>query len=290
MEPKNTVVLVTGGSSGFGHLTSMKLLAKGYTVYAGARRVDRMQDIVQAGGTAVRLDVQDDASVRAMVDRVVADQGHIDVLFNNAGYGNYGFIEAVSLDDIKRQFDVNVFGYARMIKAILPHMRKQRSGRIINTASLISHVSGLGMGWYAASKHAVLAMTEALRMEVEDFGIDVVEIEPGAVLTGFQGVAESNLEAAAGIEDYAELQAQLLAMVKSTEKSAFTPDSTVDAVIHAIETDHPNAVYQTTIDAKIIPKVRGLLGTRLWGEVNRAMVRRAQSEEMGTRTDIRGDR
>lgn len=272
MTDRKPIVVITGASSGFGKLTALKLLEEGCTVYGGAPDTEPMAEIEAAGGTAIALDVRDDASARSLVDTVIAREGRIDVLFNNAGYGQYGFVECVAMDDIQRQFDVNVFGYARMLQAVLPHMRSQRSGRIINTASVVSHVSVLGFGWYAATKHAILAMTEALRMEVEGFGIHVVEIEPGSIATGFQKTSEEAMQQTDYPPDYAELHEKMLSFVKNSEKHLFAPESTVEAMVHAATADNPKDVYRTTLDAKLMPVARGLLSTHLWSALNRKMV------------------
>jgi NAD(P)-dependent dehydrogenase (short-subunit alcohol dehydrogenase family) len=205
--------------------------------------------------------------VQAAVDRVIAEQGRIDVLFNNAGYGQFGFIECVTMDAIQRQFDVNVLGYARFIQAVLPHMRRQRSGRIINTSSVCSHITMPGMGWYAASKHAVRAMTESLRHEVEPFGIQVVAIEPGAVATSFQGVALDALTATACHDDYADLKQRAVALHDRIGRGAASSESTVAAVLDAISSPTPNTVYRTTRDARLAPRLHALLGARRFGNL-----------------------
>jgi NADP-dependent 3-hydroxy acid dehydrogenase YdfG len=267
MSSKSPVVLITGGSSGFGHLVAQKLLAQSYVVYPAARRLANMEDLRALGARPIKLDVQDDRSVQEAVDRVIAEQGRIDVLFNNAGYGNYGLIECVAMEDIQRQFDVNVFGYVRMVKAVLPHMRAQRAGRIINTSSVVAHISIAGIGWYAASKHAVKAMSEALRAEVRRFGIDVIEIEPGMVATGFQAVAHDMADAVRCPADYAEFNRQVVAFQLKSHESAVSPESTANAVVEAIKAAKPKAVYRTTTDAKLAPLVRNALGGRAFGNI-----------------------
>lgn len=160
-------------------MTAEALLAQGYTVYHAARRLDQMDDLKAKGAHPLRMDVVDDASVQAGVKRIIDEQGRIDVLINNAGYAVYGMIESVDLELARRQFEVNVFGVARLTRTLLPHMRRQTSGHIINISSVVGKVSGSVLGWYAASKHSVEAISDALRVEVESFGIRVAMIEPG---------------------------------------------------------------------------------------------------------------
>ncbi|MBN2658589.1 MAG: SDR family NAD(P)-dependent oxidoreductase [Spirochaetales bacterium] len=141
------VVLITGASAGFGHDTARELLKKGYDVYATARRLEPMADLEKMGATLIKVDVTSDEDVKNAVDRIISEKGQIDIVYGNAGYGIYGNIENISLDDLKYQYDVNLFGQARLIQAVLPHMRARKSGRIILTASLMSHLSTAGLGW-----------------------------------------------------------------------------------------------------------------------------------------------
>jgi NADP-dependent 3-hydroxy acid dehydrogenase YdfG len=257
-------VLITGASSGFGKQVALRLLDEGYIVYGTARRVEKMRDIGERGGHVLEMDVTDTAAVNAGVNRIITEQGRIDVLFNNAGYGSYGIIECVPLDEIKYQYDVNVFGMARMIQAVLPHMRAQRSGRIINTASVVGHVSMAVLGWYASTKYAVEALTDALRMEVKRLGIDVVLIEPGAVKTGFDDVAFAALAKTDCPDDYRALVSAFKRFGQAMYAKCPGPESTVKAVLKAIKARRPKIRYATTTDAWILPKVRRLLGARLF--------------------------
>lgn len=153
-----------------------------------------MRDLQDKGAHVLHLEVTDTKEVNKVVEQLITEQGRIDVLVNNAGFGQYGVVEAVSEEQVKYQFDVNVFGMHRLQQAVLPHMRKARAGKIINLASIVSHVSAPILGWYASTKHAIKGMTEALRMEVRDLGIQVVEIEPGAVRTSFEEVAFGTMD------------------------------------------------------------------------------------------------
>ncbi|MEL7426963.1 MAG: SDR family NAD(P)-dependent oxidoreductase, partial [Bacteroidota bacterium] len=156
------VVIITGTASGFGKATAEKLVAKGHIVYGGDINVEGNQYLNDIGGHALEMDVTDDAQVQAGIERIISEQGRIDVLINNAGYGEFATIENIKIEDLKHQFDVNVFGYARLQQAVLPHMRKQRSGRVIIVSSVIGKFSLPMLGWYSSTKHAVEGMADAL--------------------------------------------------------------------------------------------------------------------------------
>jgi NAD(P)-dependent dehydrogenase (short-subunit alcohol dehydrogenase family) len=193
------VVLITGASSGIGKITALQLIQQGHIVYGAARRVDKMEDLVKAGGHAVQMDVGDDAAVAAAVNKVITEQGKIDVLVNNAGYGAYGSVEDTPLADARRQFEVCLFGMAIATKAVLPHMKKQGSGKIINVSSMAG-LCYLPLGaWYHGVKYAVEGWSDCLRLELGQFGIKVVIIEPGAIDTDFaQVMAKPLLDKSAG--------------------------------------------------------------------------------------------
>jgi short-subunit dehydrogenase len=189
-----TVALVTGASSGIGADAALRLKEAGYTVYGAARRTHRMTALRDAGVHVLSLDVTDDDSIRTAVDTIIRQSGRIDVLVNNAGYGSYGSIEDVPMDEARAQIEVNVFGLARLTQLVLPHMRTQHSGTIINVSSMGGKlVTPLG-GWYHASKYAVEALSDALRMETAQFGIKVVVVEPGSIRTEWGAIAAQKLQ------------------------------------------------------------------------------------------------
>jgi short-subunit dehydrogenase len=264
MEMIMKTVLITGASSGFGKRVAEKLLDEGYTIYAAARRVETMIDIEAKGAHILRMDVTDNKSVEVGVDQVIKEQGRIDVLFNNAGYGSYGIIECVPIEEIQHQFDVNVFGMARLIKAVLPRMREQRNGLIINTASSVGRFSSAVLGWYASTKYAIEGMSDALRMEVKPFGIDVVVIEPGVVKTEFGRVALAALDKIEQPEDYKTLVLASKKYLENMYAKSPGPESTADAVLKAIKAKRPKTRYATTTDAKLLPIVRQWIGDRLF--------------------------
>ncbi len=248
------VVLITGASSGFGLLTAEKLLRSGeWIVYAAARRVERMQELKSQGALILKMDVTKDADVTEGVNQIIKEQGRIDALLANAGYGSYGMIEEVPMEEIEHQFQVNVFGVARQVKAVLPHMRKQKSGRIAITASMVSNMSTMGLGWYASTKHAIKAMTIALRQEVRGLGITISRIEPGVVKTGFDEIALNTLNSIKHDEDYEQSVRGVDKMISGMYNNCPGPESTVKAMVHALTGKRPKSVYKTTIDSHLLP-------------------------------------
>ena len=188
---------MTGASSGIGKDFAHRLINEGYLVYGAARRTDRMGGIKAAGGHVIALDVTDDTSILACVTQILSEQQRIDVLINNAGYGQYGALEDVPIDEGRRQMETNLLGPARLTQLILPHMRERSFGKIINISSIGGKCSSPLGGWYHASKFALEGYSDALRNEVRPFGIDVVVIEPGGVVSEWSAVAAKNAEPAA---------------------------------------------------------------------------------------------
>src|SRR3954463_901746 len=183
--PASQVVLITGCSTGIGRATAQHLAAKGHVVYATARRPESIADLEATGCRTLALDVTDEASMAAAVQRVVAEQGAVGALVNNAGYSQSGALETLDMDDVRRQFETNVFGLLRMSQLCLPGMREQGWGRIVNMSSMGANFVFPGGGIYHATKYAVDAMSDALRFEVKRFGIDVVIVQPGLIVTEF---------------------------------------------------------------------------------------------------------
>ena len=211
------VVLLTGASSGIGYDVAPLLVRYGYTVYGAARRVEKIEELASEGVKALSLDVTDEASMEAAVQQIIDAEGRIDVLINNAGYGSYGAIEDVPIDEARRQFEVNLFGLARLTQLVLPHMRARGSGRILNISSMAGRITSPLGAWYHATKYALEAFSDALRMEVEEFGIDVVIIEPGGIKTPWGLIAADHLEESSRNGVYAA-QAQRQICVSSTRR------------------------------------------------------------------------
>ena len=193
------VILITGASSGIGYDAAQALARQGHKVYAAARRLELMEPLKADGVQVLRMDVTDEASMQQGVEAVIQAEGRIDVLVNNAGYGFFGAIETVPMEEARKQLEVNVFGLARLTQLVLPYMRKQGSGRIVNTSSIAGKMAFYMGGWYNVTKYSVEAFSDALRMEVKPFGIDVVMIEPGAIKTDWGPIAAKHLkESSAG--------------------------------------------------------------------------------------------
>src|ERR1700712_5218897 len=183
------VILVTGASAGMGKEFAKELLKDGHIVYGAARRTEKMEDIRQLGVKVLEMDVTDEQSMIKGVDTIIKAEGKIDVLVNNAGFGSYGPLEDVPIEDARYQLEVNVFGAARLIQLVLPSMRKHHWGRIINISSVGGKITTPFGGWYHASKFALEGMSDTLRKEVEPFGIDVVVIEPGGVKSDWASIS-----------------------------------------------------------------------------------------------------
>lgn len=254
------VMLVVGASSGFGYSLAERLCQQGHRVYAAARRLDLMKPLETMGATLLQMDVCDDTSVKHAIDQLVATEQRIDVVYNNAGYGVYGCMETIDIEEAQRQFDVNVFGAARVTNAVLPIMRKQGDGRVIYTASLASYLTTPCSGWYAASKHAIKALAEALRMEVKPFGIQIIQIEPGPVNTSFEDVAFSDYDKRMSIKAYQPLTQSFQRYMQHAYATSPNSESTIQAMVHAGTARSPSAVYRTTRSAKVYSLVRQLLG------------------------------
>ncbi len=270
------VVLITGASSGMGKVTAEKLLSKGYVVYAAARRLDKMEDLKKLGAKTVKLDVSKEDQVEALVDQIISDQGRIDVLFNNAGFGLYGAVEDVSLSDARYQFDVNVFGLAKMTQTVLPHMRKQGRGKIIMTSSMGGKIYTPLGAWYHATKHAVEGFSDCLRLEVEGFGIDVVVVEPGIILTDFGNVvADGPVMKNSGKGAYSAMAQQVAsATARSYEgQTGSSPELIANTVLKAIEARKPKTRYLVGYLAKPLVIMRRLLGDRLFDRVIMSQVK-----------------
>lgn len=187
------VILITGASSGMGKDAAILLAKEGYKVYAGARRVDRMEDLKSHGIIPVKLDVTDEQNNEQVVNQIIQEQGRIDVLINNAGFGLYGTVEDIPIKDARYQFEVNLFGLAHITQLVLPHMRAQKSGRIINTSSMGGRIFTPLGAWYHATKHALEGWSDCLRIETAPFNIQVVVIQPGGVKTEFTDVVGKQL-------------------------------------------------------------------------------------------------
>ena len=269
------VALVTGASSGIGESVAVHLVATGWTVYAVARRVERMAALESLGITTFAMDVTDDPSMVAGIDRILTERGRIDALVNNAGYGCYGPVEHVPVEDGRRQFEVNVFGLARLTQLVIPHMRTRRSGRIVNISSIGGKTYEPLGAWYHATKFAVEGFSDSLRLELAPFGIDVVIVEPGPILSEWNAIARASLvERSLGTvyEDLACRMAVLFERV-DTARTSSGPEAVAEKVLAALEATNPAARYPAGRGARVIVAARRLLPDRAMD----ALVRRAFS-------------
>jgi short-subunit dehydrogenase len=242
-EMNKKTILVTGASSGIGKATALKLLAEGHHVVAGARRVDAMTDIREAGGTAVHLDVTDDASRRAFVETAHGKLGRIDVLVNNAGYGHFGSMEETSLDAGRAMYEVNLVGMVAMTQLVVPAMRKQHAGAIVNMSSIGGKMTTPFCGWYQSTKYAVECVSNALRMELHQWGIDVIIIEPGLIETGFFSIAKPALLAISGSGPYAASAKKMAETMDETYAEASPPSVIAETIARALDQRRPKTRY-----------------------------------------------
>ena len=256
--------LVTGASSGIGEDTARRLQALGYTVYGAARRTDRLRALAADGIRPLPMDVTDDASMTAGVNRILEETGRIDVLVNNAGYGSYGAIEDVPIDEARRQFEVNVFGLGRLTQLVTPHMRAQGSGTIINISSMGGKLTTPLGGWYHATKYAVEALSDALRMELCPFGIDVVVVEPGGIRTEWASIAADHLEATAEGSAYADqIRAVANSMRGEANQRRNSPPEVIARTVGKIVTArHPRTRYAVGFMARPLIAARRVLPDR----------------------------
>ena len=265
------VILITGASSGIGYDAAQTLARQGHRVYAGARRVERMDPLKADGVVPLRLDVTDEVSMQDAVRTVLEAEGRIDVLVNNAGYGYFGAIENVSMEEARKQLEVNVFGLARLCQLVLPSMREQRSGRIVNTSSVAGKAVMYFGGWYHVSKYSVEALGDALRMEVKPFGIDVVLIEPGGIRTNWGLIAADHLaESSKGTPYETEGLREAKTFRKAYSMQFLSKPSVVTrAISKAVNRRHPRARYRVGFGAHTLVFLHAILPARWWD----AMVR-----------------
>ncbi len=269
----NKTVLVTGASAGIGYATAELLLKSGYKVFAGARRVEKMRGLEALGARTFRLDVTDELSLKAALAEVLKDGGRLDILINNAGYGAHGAVEDVPLDEARRQFEVNLFSLARLTQLALPQMRGAGGGTIINISSIAGKVTMPTGGWYHASKHALEAYSDALRLEVAQFGIKVVLIEPGPIRTEWDNTALVNLEKYSGSGVYAPLVKNITEKFRAGYRAgAPGPEAVAAVILKALRSSGPAARYPVPFSARGILFLKWLLPDAVldWG-IRRAL-------------------
>jgi NADP-dependent 3-hydroxy acid dehydrogenase YdfG len=263
-------ILITGCSSGIGKATALHLQGRGFRVVASARKISDLSELKSAGCQVLALDVNDAGSAKEAVDAVISQYGGLGALVNNAGYSQSGAVEAVPMARVRAQFETNVFGLVQLTQLVLPHMRQQGFGRIINLSSMGGKLVFPGGGFYHATKYAVEAISDALRFEVQGFGIKVVLIEPGLIKSGFSEAAISGMEGIQSAEVYAPFhEAVAKATKESYEKGplaklAGTPLDVAAVIEKALLATKPKARYTVSGSAKLLLAQKDLMSDRMW--------------------------
>ncbi len=263
------VALITGASSGMGKSTANMLHNQGYIVYGAARRLDEMQDLAEKGMQIISLDLTKDESIVKCINDIIKKEGRIDILINNAGYGSYGSVEDVSIEEAKRQFDVNLFGLARITQLVLPSMRKHKYGRIVNISSMGGKIYTPLGAWYHATKHALEGWSDCLRLEVKEFGIDVVVVEPGGIKTPWGTIAADNLKKNSNKGVYAAFANKVAdGMHKMYSNNSLTHVDVLGKVIaKAATAKKPKIRYVKGYMAKPAIAIRSWFGDKLYDKI-----------------------
>ena len=274
------VILITGASSGIGKDTALSLIKEGHVVYGVARRLEMMKDIVQAGGYAIKMDILKERNIDNVVNQIIKEQSRVDVLINNAGYGLWGAVETISIDEAKRQFDVNIFGLAYLTKKIIPIMRKQKSGKIINMSSMGGKVYTPFGAWYHATKYALEGWSDCLRIELKSFGIDVILIEPGVIKTEFQDVMmDSTVERSIGTPYEKKLKALEKATQEMYARGIGSPASTITKlIIKAINSHNPKRRYVGGLFAKPMLFIKKWFGDKMYEKAIMSQIKKASKK------------
>jgi NAD(P)-dependent dehydrogenase (short-subunit alcohol dehydrogenase family) len=275
-------VLITGCSTGIGRATAERLAANGYTVYATARRPESIADLEAKGCKTLALDVTDEASMAAAVETVEQAEGAVGALVNNAGYSQSGAVESLDLEAVRTQFETNVFGLVRMCQLVLPGMRRQRFGRIVNISSIGGKLVFPGGGAYHGTKHAVEAFSDALRWEVKGFGVDVVIVEPGLIKTEFGNAAAASIGSGAGAaadDPYGEFNATVGTATKGIYEGPAArlgggPETVAKAIEKALVKRRPKTRYKVTPSAHLALGQRALVTDRIWDAAMGAQFKR----------------
>lgn len=258
------VILITGASSGMGRLSAKNLIEAGHRVYCLARSVDKMQDLAEIGGQVRKMDVTNEDDIENVVKEIILKEGKIDVLWNNAGYGLYGPVEEIPMEKVQMQFEVNVYGVARLTKKVLPYMREKRNGLIINTSSMGGKIYTPLGAWYHASKHAIEGYSDCLRMEVQEFGINVVILEPGMIETGFNQGVRDNFSFESQTGPYKRVVNAYIKAMDNPPVKGSDPKVILDVIIKIINAKKPKTRYVVGRGGKLLISLRGLFGDRFY--------------------------
>jgi short-subunit dehydrogenase len=264
------VILITGASSGMGKVTAEELIKDGHTVYCAARSVEKMKDLEKLGGKILKMDVSDDKSLKTGVEQIISAEGRIDVLWNNAGFGLYGPVEEIPIEKARYQFDVNLFGLAALTQKVLPHMRKQKSGLIISTSSMGGKIYTPLGAWYHATKHALEGWSDCLRIELKEFGINVVVLEPGLIDTGFMSGVEHHLDPVYLNGPYKRI---VQALSNSGSMKMSSPMVIANTVKKIVNAKKPKTRYLVGAMAKPLVRIRKLFGDKIYDKVIMSQVK-----------------
>lgn len=275
MKQSKRVALVTGASSGMGKAFAKALLAEGMVVYAVARRVEPMDELKRLGAITLPMDITSEQDVQRVAERIRQDHGALDVLLNNAGFGLYGAMEDIALEQARYQFEVNLFGLARLTQLLLPGMRERRRGTIVNISSMGGKVYTPLGSWYHASKHALEGWSDCLRLELQQFGIHVVLIEPGAIETEFGQVLVKGLEAQNGTGAYREMVQKVASATERSHASGALsqPQVIVELLLKAVRSRRPRTRYTAGKYARPMMFIRKWLGDRIYDKMVLSIVR-----------------
>lgn len=261
------VAIITGASSGMGKSTAFELQKKGYIVYGMARRIEKMKDLKDKGINVIPLDLTKDETIIKSVNTVLEKEGRIDVLINNAGYGSYGSVEEVPIEEAKRQFEVNIFGLARITQLVIPAMRKQKSGRIVNISSMGGKMYTPFGAWYHATKYALEGWSDCLRIELKQFGIDVAIVEPGGIQTEWGDIAMDNLDKISGSGPYASMVKKVVENSHKTKNKLTPVDALGKEITKAASEKNPKTRYLKGYLAKPLVRMRKWLGDSTFDKI-----------------------
>ncbi len=273
-DTERQVALVTGASSGMGKDFVKVLLQEGSIVYAASRRVEKMNDLKALGAMPLAMDITQEKDIQKVVDTIAKEQGGVDILINNAGFGLYGSVEETAIDDARYQFEVNLFGLARLTQLVIPYMRQHKTGKIINISSVAGKIYTPLGAWYHATKHALEGWSDCLRFELKSFGIDVVVIEPGAIETAFADAMIGPMLERSGRGPYADIANKMAKISERQEGGDASPTSVItDLVMKSIRADKPKKRYVGGKYAFLLLFTRKWLGDRVYDKMIRRMLR-----------------
>lgn len=271
MEKK--VVLITGASSGIGKETAKLFIQNGFVVYGASRQIEKMAELKMAGVNLLAMDITDELSITAGVNKILQKENRIDILVNNAGYGSYGALEDVPMSEAKYQFEVNIFGLARLIQLVLPQMRKQHSGKIINVSSIGGSFGEPHASWYHATKFALEGLSDSLRMELKQFGIYVVIIKPGAILTEWSTIARNNLIKISGNSVYKTMVHKHVKVLENADNNGSHPIVVAKTILKAATVKCPKTRYATGSKAKMLLFIKSILSDKLFDRIMLSMIK-----------------